>query len=278
MQVIIIRHGAEKRLRELEQATKLDKVVRNHDAKKSRRLQELEHEFTRFENFIKSLPDSQNFAVLSSPSHDVEKTKKTVLEHLKGSNVIRNPSGELDAAALTRSSPIPGSDLVEDILDEAGEVSVTATPNTWVLIGHHPRVSQFLARVTGTRNRPLGHLHAVCVSAANLTELRLGLGSIKWRYPILDVEGDKLGGKLQSKMVVGALLELVKEPEKTPVIKGTSLGLTTQVFDYATFWRWNHDQWTIAFNSLSILCLSLALVLFIASVYIFDTLAMPEGF
>lgn len=285
MQVIIIRHGAEKRLRELEQATKLDKVVRNHDAKKSRRLQELEHEFTelqneftRFENFIKSLPDSQNFAVLSSPSHYVEKTKKTVLEHLKGSNVIRNPSGELDAAALTRSSPIPGSDLVEDILDEAGEVSVTATPNTWVLIGHHPRVSQFLARVTGTRNRPLGHLHAVCVSAANLTELRLGLGSIKWRYPILDVEGDKLGGKLQSKMVVGALLELVKEPEKTPVIKGTSLGLTTQVFDYATFWRWNHDQWTIAFNSLSILCLSLALVLFIASVYIFDTLAMPEGF
>jgi hypothetical protein len=35
---------------------------------------------------------------------------------------------------------------------------------------------------------------------------------------------------------------------------------------------------TIALNSLSILCLSVALVLFIASVYIFDTLAMPEGF
>jgi hypothetical protein len=166
-------------------------------------------------------------------------------------------------------------------------VPVTPTPDTWVLIGHYPRVSQFLSRVTGTRNRPLGHLHAVCVSAANLTELRLGLGKIIWRYPNLDVEGDKLGDKLQSKMVVGALLagfdftallELVKEPEKTPIIKGTSLGLTTQVFDYATFWCWNHHQWTVAFNSLSILCLSIALVLFIASVYIFDTLAMPEGF
>jgi hypothetical protein len=219
-----------------------------------------------------------NVVVFSSQSQDARQTREA-LGNIWSKNIIGLPE------LTDRPSP---SDLVECILDDI-ERKVPGKPGadtTWVLIGHHPRLSQFLARVTGTRQRPLGHLHAVCISAADPTHLRIGLGHIEWRYPTLDIEGDKLGPKLQSKIVVGALLagfdftallELLKEREKTPVIKGTSL-LTSQISDYFEFWNWKSDQWTIAFNSLSILCLSVALVLFIASVYIFDTLAMPEGF
>jgi phosphohistidine phosphatase SixA len=249
-------------------------IVVRHDNKRLKQ-EERERQCKALTQFMASL-NLQNVVVFSSKSDDAKLTSDTLCD--------LSSIGKIELRELTDKPP--PSDLVERILDEA-ERNLGGKPavDTWVLIGHHPRLSQFLARVTGTRQRPLGHLDAVCVSAANPTQFRLGLGHIDWRYPILDVEGDKLGPKLQSKMVVGtllagfnftALLELLKD-EKTLVIKGTS-PLTSQVSDYVKFWEWNHEQLTIAFNSLSILCLSVALVLFIASVYIFDTLAMPEGF
>jgi phosphohistidine phosphatase SixA len=254
MRVIIARHGDEKRVTEGE-------ATERREA---------------FGQFIRRL-ELKDVVVFSSPSPDAKKTSAVVIGNLGSSEEIE----------LHELSDRPDSDLVESILDEAEDKLRGKSPaaDTWILIGHHPRLSQFLTRITGKRARPLGHLHAVCISAADPTDLRLGRGHIQWRYPCSDVKGDKLGPKLQSKMVVGALLagfdftallELLKDPKKTGVIKGAALLSQPQI--YLKFWEWNDHQWTIAFNSLAIFCLSVALVLFIASVYIFDTLAMPEGF
>ena len=208
-------------------------IIVRHDDRRSGE-KERKEQRNKFTQFMASL-QLQNVVVFSSRSDDATPTS----DALGCLWSVR----KIELSELS-DSPSP-SDLVESILDEA-EAKLQRKPpvDTWVLIGHHPRLSQFLARVTGTRQRPLGHLHAVCVSAIDPTQLRLGRGQIEWRYPILDVEGDKLGPKLKSKMVVGALLagfdftallELVKDPANTPVIKGTSLGLTTQALDYVTF-------------------------------------------
>jgi hypothetical protein len=115
-----------------------------------------------------------------------------------------------------------------------------------------------LTCLTSKRPRPFNRAEAVCVTAHSLSDLLGGQGQIAFRIPVVDYQEDKLRDKIHSKMSVStflagftftALIELLKEPQQL-------------------------NRYRMA----AAICLTWALALFVAAVYMYDRLGMPEGF
>jgi hypothetical protein len=174
-----------------------------------------------------------------------------------------------------------------------------------VWVGHETRLSQLVLRYTRQRERQLEPLEAICLTMDSEAFLT-GQGKIAWRYPVRNWLEQDIKQKLQSKMVAAtflasanfvALLEiLVSKPGESnlamvrdfkvnsvtyisPALKATQDYMGTS--DVPSVLR----DGVAAFEciapfvpALALGCFVAAAALFISTVYLYDRLAMPEGF
>jgi phosphohistidine phosphatase SixA len=180
---------------------------------------------------------------------------------------------------VARSLEPHGDDLsIEAILQQA-ESQGQALPEQGIvlLVGHEPRLTQLATMMSTKRFPPLGRLGPLCLEADNLSALRLGRAHFRWRFnspeppshprPSPAASTDALKEKLVGKTTVAALLagftftallELVKDRE----------GLKFM----------GHIDSNAILEGLPIIFLSVSFVGFLAAVYIYDRLSMPENF
>jgi hypothetical protein len=77
---------------------------------------------------------------------------------------------------------------------------------TVVLVGHEPRLSQFISKWTGKRFRPLDRSDAICLAGGSLEDFRCGCAKVVWHIPVRAYEEEALQQKIGSKMTVATLL------------------------------------------------------------------------
>jgi phosphohistidine phosphatase SixA len=129
--------------------------------------------------------------------------------------------------------------------------------DTIVLVGHEGRLSNLLTELTSQRSRPLERGGAVGVRADDFRELLKGRADVDFRYPVVDHQEAALRQKVQSKMTVATFLAGFVSAALVALILTDDFGSWRQV---------------------AAVLLTLALGLFVATVYIYDELSMPEGF
>jgi len=165
------------------------------------------------------------------------------------------PPVELDAL-----TPGGGPGGVPDLVQGADRAGVDLSSCKSVLvIGHEGRLSNLVIELTGRRSYPVPRGGAVSIRGGSFADLAAGCGCIHYRYPTVDYQEDQLRSKVNSKMTVASLLAgfvlttlaAVLVLEKRP-------------------WPWERIA--------AIIALTASLVLFVASVYIYDQLSMPSGF
>lgn len=170
---------------------------------------------------------------------------------------------------LTPRGPLPVEELIDYI-----EASLKGEHGCFVLVGHDPRLRQLITAYTGERLVPLQYLDAVCVTAGSLRELRVGKASVAWRYPVRNNCGPELRQKISSKMTVATflagftftavfgLLDSPREPLSPPLppIPWCLPEAWIPFLSTAAFW-----------------VLTASVGLFVAAVYVYDQLGMPEG-
>lgn len=166
-------------------------------------------------------------------------------------------SASLPVVQLAALTPHSETETVAEITVEAGQAGIDlAHLSTVGVVGHEPRLSQLLTRLTGSRARPLGRADAVCVEAATWQEFLMGQGHVAFRLPVVDYQESALRDKMHSKVSASALMAGF-----------TSTGLFLMI-----------DAVMSGFNIVAAILLAVALVLFVGAIFIYDRLSMPEGF
>ena len=143
-----------------------------------------------------------------------------------------------------------------------------------VFVGHEPRLSKLVAFLTGTRPRPMGPCEVVCVKAESVRALRLGLAKVAWRVPVRAHEEAELRPKVQSKLTVATFLAGFTFTALVAILTGGGLPDLGKLAEAGSLL----GALSTATPFLAILLLTLAMVLFVAAVYAYDSLSMPEGF
>jgi phosphohistidine phosphatase SixA len=272
VRIVLIRHG--ERDRDLPAREDSKQPLTEKAARKAHRLGE------RFAA-LSITPD----VILTSKNKHAEQTADALAAAAATANPTRRsvesltpgPGGTIDSGSHW------ADELFKDLYDA---VSSKAGASTVFLVGHHPRLSQLLLRFAGKRQRQLGALEAVCVSAADFAALWVGCGKIDWRYPVQNWLEEELREKLTSKMTVATflasanfvgLLELLINKQKELALVGEFKPLMCDAGALNVPFR----QFCSLFpylTPLSFLLLSLAAGLFIATLYLYDRLGMPSGF
>jgi hypothetical protein len=154
---------------------------------------------------------------------------------------------------------IPGNPGgIEDIMTVAEDRGVDLHEEQTVLIvGHEGRLSNLVMQVTGKRCRPIPHGGAVAVHADSVETMLKAHGVIDFRFPVVDHQEADLRPKIQSKMTVASFLA---------GFVSAALVSTLFVDDFTTR------------RQVAAVLLTLALALFVITVYLYDELSMPEGF
>jgi hypothetical protein len=153
------------------------------------------------------------------------------------------------------------TDSFEHVYDESKAAGVDLSGLQVVgVVGHEPRLSQLLTRMTSKRARPLERIEAVCLEADSFRALLQGGARLAFRLPVVAYQEAGLREKVRSKMTVAALLA------------GFAFAALSQVPIRAP------SPASIPFQRMAVTCLTAAVGLFVAAVYIYDRLAMPEGF
>jgi phosphohistidine phosphatase SixA len=129
--------------------------------------------------------------------------------------------------------------------------------DTIALIGHEGRLSNLLTELTSQRSRPLERGGAVGIAADDFHELMKGTAHVDFRYPVVDHQEAALRQKVQSKMTVATFL--------AGFVSAALVEL--MLADDFSGWR-----------QVAAVLLTLALALFVATIYIYDELGMPEGY
>jgi phosphohistidine phosphatase SixA len=186
-----------------------------------------------------------------------------------------NGSQIIEVEALTPIPKTAGQFNLENIIDRAHVHNVflqSPFPKTLAFVGHEGRLSQLITRVSGKRLRPLDHLDAVCVEAESFQDLRLGRGKVVWRIPVKEYQEEELRKKITAKTTIATVLAGFTFTALFLTLRDISLpqglaemGTITQTIN-------------TALPLLATVCLTAAMALFIAAVYIYDILTMPEGF
>jgi hypothetical protein len=163
--------------------------------------------------------------------------------------------------ALTPKSCTHGfKDLLLELNDREPDGAVFRDGGIVAVVGHEPRLSQILTEITSSRHRPIERGQVVCVSAGRVEDLMVGRGSVDFRDPVVDHHEEGLREKIRSKASIStlfagftaaALFDLLVENMGRPV--------STIVAVQATL-------------------LTAAVALFVASLYMYDRMSMPEGF
>jgi len=168
-----------------------------------------------------------------------------------------NPVARIhEMSALT---PHSTKETLDDITSEAKEKGLVLPElGSVVVTGHEPRLGQLFTRLTSTRTRPLENCEAICVSGT-WKELFRGRGTVVFRTPVDSHDSESLAEKIHRKMEVSVFLAALTIPALIEIIKGeTSTMLLSR--------------------GISAFFLTLSLSLYVAAVYIYDELSMPEGF
>jgi phosphohistidine phosphatase SixA len=188
---------------------------------------------------------------LTSPHKHAQQSAEILKSHTEG---------DIKDIEALQSPSRPFDQIFEEILVEAEEMALNLDKQDLVvLVSHEPGLSRLVTRLTSTRVRPMNRGEALCLEAASWRGFLEGQAEVKFRCPATNYEEKEFRDKLVSKMQVStllagftftALIELLKDG-KTPL---TSL------------------------ETVAVLFLTAAVALFVASVYLYDRLAMPAGF
>lgn len=189
---------------------------------------------------------------------------------------LRNqaPAKIIEVDALT---PHTSDDLfsLENIFGQAKAHRIKLhSVDTIALVGHENRLSQLVTFMTGKRIRPLDLLDVVCLEAKSLQALTLGCAEIVWRLPVRAYDEDKLRPKVASKMTVATFLAGFTFTALMQIITNKNISLVWDWAEYDSIASYLHSVLPL----ISTIFLTAALALFIAAIYIYDRLSMPEGF
>jgi len=139
------------------------------------------------------------------------------------------------------------------------------------LVGHEPRLSLLISQMGSRRIRPLDRLEAVVVQAGALTDLLRGRGTIECRIPVRDYQEEQLRPKIRSKMTVATFLAGFTFNALIGLLRDKDFpSIELRSFDLQSFFT--------LLPAVAVIFLTAALALFIASLYMLDSLTMPEGF
>lgn len=193
-------------------------------------------------------------------------------KHCTDTAEMLNASQLQPVSVLSALQPRSDSLSINDLLEEAHTTRLMIGDNdTVVVVGHEPHLSQLLMSCTGKRSRPLERLEAVLLESESVAALRAGQAVSKTRLPVQDFQEKELREKVRSKVAVttflsgftlNAIVTLLRSGAPSGAVSNP-LGLNISAYAI----------WASAITALFI-----ALVLFVCAVYIYDRLAMPEGF
>jgi len=220
---------------------------------------------------LKGLIAAPGVVVLTS-SH--EHSRQTAGAIMQGAGLA--PAHE-DARFLTPGGPWGDDDIYERLRPPAEQGDIIV-----VMVGHETRLSQLVLRFTGSRQRTLGALEAISISAATPELLWLGKGREDWRYPVRNWLEKEIAEKLVSKMAVATFLASANFIALMEIIIGKREVLANA--DRQVPKACPHCEWLIPFDPpwlliwLALLSHLTAAGLFIAAVYLYDRLSMPVGF
>jgi phosphohistidine phosphatase SixA len=181
-----------------------------------------------------------------------EDTGKLLADRLGGGTTDRVKK----LCSLTPHSP---TETFEEIVAEARSINVDLeTAKVILFIGHEPRLSQLLTRLTSSRRRPFSRPEFVCVAADSFEQFLTGQGKIEFSYPVVNHGEEQLRLKVQSKTAVSTFLAgFTATVLFELLLKEGALGIS---------------------RAIAAVSLTVSLALFIAAVYMYDRLSMPEGF
>jgi phosphohistidine phosphatase len=145
-----------------------------------------------------------------------------------------------------------------DVFDAVKKVGALDETEITALVGHEPSLGQLLMALTSERHRPLAHGSAVCLSASTAKELLKGKGEVDFRWPVVDYQEHELREKIRSKAGVATFLA------------GFTFTALTVVLSRSGSLSW--------YDIIATVALTVSLALFVACIYIYDSLSMPEGF
>ena len=182
---------------------------------------------------------------------------------------LGGPSGAAQLELLTPQGPLLVDELIEHI-----RKNLQGERGCFLLVAHEPRLRQLITAYTGQRLEPLQHLDSVCITADSPSDLRVGKAKVAWRYPVRNYLEADLRQKISSKMTVAtflagftftALFGLFDSPTKP-------LDYTRPPIPWCVPPTWIPVMDTVAFW-----LLTAAVGLFVAAVYVYDQLSMPQG-
>jgi phosphohistidine phosphatase SixA len=176
-------------------------------------------------------------------------------------NAVNDPRGRdtCTKKSLYALTPHCKADTFSQVITEVG-VGAFRQGGTIALVGHTPRIDQFLERLTGERHRPIARGEAVLVCADSLDTLVAGKGIARHWLPVAYHE-DVLRDKLATKMTVSTLLAGF-----------TFSALIGTLNDFTDATR------VSLFSALAVWFFIGALLLFMGAVYTYDELRMPGVF
>lgn len=145
--------------------------------------------------------------------------------------------------------------------------------STIVLVGHEPLLNQVIAVATGKRVRPLKQLEVVCLSVTQHLDLLCGDATLDWRFPVRAYEEEALREKVGRKMTVATFLAGFTFTALMSVLLRKELNAVA----VQGFPRELPSIETLLMLTGSLL-LTASVGLFVAAVYAYDQLSMPEGF
>src|SRR5205085_22988 len=128
------------------------------------------------------------------------------------------------------------------------------------IVGHEPRLGQLYTRLTGERSRPLAQGEVICLEADKFDEFLFGKGHLAFRWPFLNHGEEKLREKVHSKVEVSTFLA------------GFNFAVLVELLKHESTKNMN------AFQITALLLFTVSLALFVAAIYMYDRLGMPEGF
>lgn len=161
---------------------------------------------------------------------------------------------------------------VSGLLEEATNQGVDLEESEIVaLVGHEPRLSMLITRMTGKRIRPLDRLEAVVIKGEGLGDLMRGKGTLECRIPVRDYQEEELRPKIRSKMTVATFLAGFTFNALIGILRDKDFPLMElKALDMQSLFA--------VLPAAAAIFLTGALALFIASVYMLDSMTMPEGF
>lgn len=192
--------------------------------------------------------------------------------------LVGPPQG--DQGSITETEMLtPGSAenlfTIENLVEHAYRNEVQLNSGTTIaLVGHEGRLSQLISMFTGQRYRPLDSLDAICLSAPSIQDFRCGTARLLWRLPVRAYMEEDLREKVASKTTVATLLAgftfagivaLVTGDPPPNLFDSAGRVSPLPLLEAALAW-------------MGVISLTVATALFIAAVYIYDRLSMPEGF